>query len=90
MKVNLTPEKIFTVAAGSAVLREMRQVSAWENFIKLQNADGVLILFDGRSAMARTIDYAFDFQNKPEEWTVICASPGLLEKLQPTQTEASA
>ncbi len=90
MKVQLTPEKIYTITSGKTVLREMRQVSAWENFIKLQGADGVLILFDGRSAMTRTLDTAFDFENKPQEWTLICASPGLMEKLEPAAPEAAA
>lgn len=89
MRVQLTPEKIYTITAGKTVLREMRQVSAWENFIKLQSADGIVILFDGRSAMARTIDTAFDFENRPQEWTVICASPGLAEKLEPTASETA-
>lgn len=88
MKVQLKHERVFTLVAGARQFEGMRQVSAWEGFIKLEGLAGVVIVHDERGPLTRTLDDAFD--KWPESWTVVKASPGILEAINAPNSASGA
>lgn len=82
MKVTLQTEKVFTLVCGDVQIPAMRQVSAWEGFIKLQGPDGVVILADATGPAIRTLDEVLGLVHG---WTIVKASPAILAKLAPME-----
>lgn len=84
MKIKLERANVFT-AKNLEGLGELRLVSQWEGFSKLQCDQGFLIVMDERSQIAKSLDSAFD-QNEAE-YCVITATPDIAAIMQSTAND---
>ena len=81
MKIKLETAPVFK-APQFEEIGELRLVSQWEGFSKLQSKDGFLIVMDERSGIAKSLDNAFDVHD--HEYCVISASPDIAAILRST------
>lgn len=81
MKIQLEQAKVFK-AKQFEELGELRVVSRWESFTKLECEKGFLIVMDERNAITRSLDNAWDFPLV--EYRVVSASPDIAHILLST------
>jgi hypothetical protein len=90
MKVTLIPERAYTVKTNDGELKNMRVISEWEGFTKLQAKEGDVMIVespaDGFSSAFRRL-----FENEHGEVvSVVKASPSLIAVLVPKREESQA
>jgi hypothetical protein len=76
MQVQIRSENVFTLLINGRVYNNMRQESAWEDFIKLKSEDGEVILHANTGFSRKALDSVFDVRTI--DLLLIKASPSLL------------